>query len=139
MSNWSSVIMCWSSSDGLGVAKEHPSDHPYRFKAVIGAFREDGPRWTPILPCGPWSLGSACEFVAVAHVNHFCVDELMEVLDKYVWESPEEVQVMCKDEEQDQYFVLDLAEWRKSHKAGYEENPDMYSTRNVLARMRRDG
>lgn len=96
MSNWSAVIVCWSSIDSHG--------------AEILPPKLDGKAldWRVIPPCpDKLSPGGACEFIAVTHANHFDPELLAGALralaPRFAWECPEEVEVLWKNEDAERY------------------------------------
>ena len=121
MSNWSCVIVAWSGIDSAVYAPDgHQSqiaaETMLRLNQLTPAFDRFGsgygPKWVVSHPCpSTEAVGCSCEMVAVAHWNHFWVDELMEVLLSMTWEYPEAVQVMYKDEGVGQYASMSLEQW----------------------------
>jgi hypothetical protein len=69
------------------------------------------PKWVVVPSCNHTdSPGSTCEFVAVTHWNHFSPSDLMPLLAEEKWEFPEEVGVLWKTEDHDQYHSAYLDE-----------------------------
>jgi len=126
MSNWSLVIIGWSSVDTA------VKDSRERFNALNSALiwteKDDSASsgdcltkaagWIYVPPCGDDDApGSTCEAIAVGHWNHFSPEELMGELDKFEWNSPNEVCVLWKNEHMDQYEQMVLETWRTSEYA----------------------
>lgn len=112
MSNWSVVILSWPSIDMLGEqSEETPEDHR-RLREVNGAYLELSDRgggWVVIPSCpDDKAPGSACEFVAVTHINHFGPEDLLFALGSFAWEYPEEVHILWKSEDMVTYEIESL-------------------------------
>ncbi len=99
MSNYSAVVLCWSGTD-------EAESHRSRMQKIRSAFAPPWTKWTVAWPCpDAEAIGLTCEFVAVAHWNHFDPDDLFKMLSDMPWERPKEVCVMWKDEEATTYSL----------------------------------
>ena len=99
MSNYSVVIVTWPSTDGG--PQEFTQRHERRFDEILAAYDETNQAWLYVPYCGlshPEETG-ACQFMAIAHINHFQPDELIQAISSFRWEDPDEVQVLWKDKE----------------------------------------
>ena len=117
MSNWSSVILVWSSIDGLGLNPQSrcAASHRERLDAIQAKLKKREwaypGKWHYSPPClDESSLGFTCEVVALAHWNHFDPSDIMPVLATFDWQYPEEVGVLWKTEDMIHYAAMYLEE-----------------------------
>lgn len=107
MSNWSSVLVLFSGIDGKAVPVGERSYGAAR-ASLIAKYTDDdcgAVRNYHISPGGPseGSLGSAYQVVLLMHVNHFYAERLIPWLRTLEWDLPEQVELLWKDENDDQY------------------------------------
>jgi hypothetical protein len=109
MSNWSSVILCWSGIDDKVEGKEGTDTR----LAEIDRLWTDkiGPKkWIVSYSCErDVSIAVCCEVVAITHANHFgCEDEdgsLVHAIQSLEWQYPNEVQLFWKSEDHNSYLT----------------------------------
>jgi len=109
VSNWSVVILAWSSLES-GEYGDDREWHVKRLDEITKSWHRRGlspglggaEEWRTVPSCGQEGApGSACQFVAVTHENHFNVDDLVAAVYEHSWEYPECVALMWRDEQMD--------------------------------------
>jgi hypothetical protein len=109
MSNWAVVMVVWSDL-------EPDDNHLARLERVSRRWAElelstRTAEWIVVPPCGhEYAPGSACEFVAATHWNHFAPDDLLAALREESWEWPSDVGVLWKGEQMCHYQAVYLEE-----------------------------
>lgn len=104
MSDWASVIVCWS-----GLDDEIPDDASVdsRLKAIDSEYKKlvgfSLRGWVVSYSCGNKSIGYTNEVTAIAHTNNFDQEKLVEALRGLSWENPLNVEVFWKSEQMDRY------------------------------------
>lgn len=107
MSNWSSIVLCWSGID------EDAQDEMNRMREIAnGMYHRDsswsGKRGLLSPSCNAASIGSAVETVVLYHANHFDPNDLLQVLLSLKWEFPNQVEFFWKHEQMDNYQRVGL-------------------------------
>lgn len=107
MSNWSSVIVLFSGIDQQAAPDEETTHGEARAARIARHTDEQcgalaGYHISPGGLCNR-SLGSACEVVLLMHVNHFSVTPLISYLRSLQWDLPDQVELLWKDENDEQY------------------------------------
>jgi hypothetical protein len=115
MSNWASVIICFSGIDEAVIPSLYEREHVKqavddRLEAIRKAFNADPydggltSAWVVAYPCpSPAAVGKACEVVAVTHCNHFRADYMQRVLAALEWDIRDEVTLLWKTEDDSEY------------------------------------
>jgi hypothetical protein len=120
MSGYAVVMIVWTTIDSSLDHGTRGSENPHvsedRLIEIQKAYPYDN--WilgrTRIMPgCGDLDdLGPACEFVAVAHINHADAEAILKVMSQYQWEYPDEAAVMWKSDEMDRYAYRSVSMYR---------------------------